>query len=975
MTATTAIDHAGAGVQATGEPVEPATADPGLDLVLVSEQAQAWRTRRDERLEHLFEERCDWIRAYGNREHLAVDSDELRLTYDQLDQRANQLARYLWMRGVSPGDRVALLFDQPAYSYVAMLAVLKIGAAYVPLDVSFPTDRMAYICQDARVSVVLTMSAVLDKVDDLGQVTGNGAEIVYLDQQAALIAEMNSQRLIAVDWRADREQLAYIIYTSGSTGKPKGVAIDHPSICNFVRVAAEMYGIKPQDRVYQGLTIAFDFSFEEIWVPWVSGATLVPKQAGRSMLGDDLHQFLTERRVTALCCVPTLLATLERDLPRLRFLLVSGEACPQDLVARWYRAGRRFLNVYGPTEATVTATWTEVRPDKPVTIGVPLPTYATVILDVDNPYRALPHGEVGEIGIAGIGLACGYLNRDDLTEKAFITDFLGIPGNQSGRIYRTGDLGRVNQDGEIEYLGRIDLQVKIRGYRIELTEIESVLLQVPGVAQAVVSTYQPNPETTELVGYYSLRGDTAHLDQSSVYAVLREQLPAYMVPAYLEQLDAIPMTPQDKADRKNLPAPRQRGQLAAGEHIAPTTEAERALASALAGVLGVAEVSVDSHFFDQLGANSLVMAQFTSRARKLAGMPPISMKDVYQSPTIRQLAAAGGGARAAVSPGAQVSTLPERVRASSLGYALTGVVQALLFVVAAYLSAQVLTKGFSWIAAATTIPMALERAAGLTVGSFAAASIVPVLAKWVLVGRWRPGTIRLWSAGYVRFWLVKTLIQNSPMVAFAGSPLFVYYLRALGARVGRGATIHSRTVPVVTDLISFGAGAVIRRDCSYAGYRAVNGVLQLGPVTVGRHAHIGESTVLDINTELGDDATLGHSSALHSGQSVPARQTWHGCPAVPTDTDYRTCPPVRYRATRTVLYSLAQLLLPLVAATAALGLGSLGLSRIPALHGLLLAGNLATGWTWYLLVAAVSLVLFVGGIGAGLIMVMVVPRL
>jgi non-ribosomal peptide synthetase component F len=227
-------------------------------------------------------------------------------------------------------------------------------------------------------------------------------------------------------------------------------------------VAAEVYGYEPEDRVYQGLTMAFDFSVEEIWVPWMSGSTLVPKPAGTTMVGADLSDYLKEHRISALCCVPTLLATLDEDLPGLRFLLVSGEACPQDLVTRWHRPGRRFLNVYGPTEATVTATYSVVDPQRPVTLGVPLPTYSAVILAPDRA-RELAPGEMGEIGLAGVGLAQGYVNRDDLTEMAFIPDFLEIPNNPGGRIYRTGDLGRVNGDGEIEYPGRIDTQVKIRG--------------------------------------------------------------------------------------------------------------------------------------------------------------------------------------------------------------------------------------------------------------------------------------------------------------------------------------------------------------------------------------------------------------------------------------------------------------------------------------------------------------------------------
>jgi acyl-CoA synthetase (AMP-forming)/AMP-acid ligase II len=213
---------------------------------------------------------------------------------------------------------------------------------------------------------------------------------------------------------------------------------------------------------------------------------------GPALIGEDLWDFLSSRRITALCCVPTLLATLDRDLTELRFLLVSGEACPPALIGRWHWPGWRLLNVYGPTEATVTAIWVDAGPGRAMTIGAPLPTYSVVILDPAQD-RALAGGGIGEIGIAGIGLARGYVNRDDLTRRAFLPDFLGLPGNPGGRIYRTGDLGRITDQGKIEYLGRVDTQVKIRGYRVELAEIESVLLELPGVAQAVVRVLEPRP--------------------------------------------------------------------------------------------------------------------------------------------------------------------------------------------------------------------------------------------------------------------------------------------------------------------------------------------------------------------------------------------------------------------------------------------------------------------------------------------------
>ncbi|MDT7590931.1 MAG: hypothetical protein QOH45_462, partial [Pseudonocardiales bacterium] len=354
--------------------------DPGADgppVLVAAGYPEGFRTVPGERLDHVFEERVDWMRAYENPDHLAVDAGEVKLSFPELDERANQLARYLLANGARPGDRIGLLFDQAVYSYVSMLAVLKINAAYVPLDVGFPSDRISYILSDAGVRFVLSLSPVRERVEGLEDFAPG---LLYLDIDADTIAAHPDARLTAAERGPAVEDLAYLIYTSGTTGRPKGVAISHASICNFVRVAAEVYGVHATDRVYQGMTIAFDFSIEEIWVPWMAGATLVPKPAGPSLLGLDLHQFLTEQRITAMCVVPTLLATIEDDLPQLRFLLVSGEACPQDLIARWHRPGRRFLNVYGPTEATVTATWTVLHPDRPVTIGRPLPTYAIVVL-------------------------------------------------------------------------------------------------------------------------------------------------------------------------------------------------------------------------------------------------------------------------------------------------------------------------------------------------------------------------------------------------------------------------------------------------------------------------------------------------------------------------------------------------------------------------------------------------------------------
>ncbi|GAB3976617.1 hypothetical protein GCM10027615_46700 [Plantactinospora veratri] len=748
-----------------------------------------------------------------------------------------------------------------------MLAVSKIHAVYVPVDANFPADRLGFVFADARVGTVVTLSTLADRLD------GVAGTVILIDTDPDL--DRYPRHRIGPDERGPAtDELAYLIYTSGSTGRPKGVAIDQANICNFVRVAVECYGLRPDDRVYQGMTIAFDFSVEEIWVPLVSGATLVPSTAPGALVGSDLAGFLARHRVTALCCVPTLLATIEEELPELRFVLVSGEACPAHLVQRWHRPGRTLLNVYGPTETSVTATWTRLEPDRPVTIGVPLPTYSVVILD--SGHRLLPAGQTGEIGVAGVGLSPGYVNRPDLTERAFIPDPVGIPHNPSGRIYRTGDLGRVTPDGQLEYLGRIDSQVKVRGYRIELTEIESVLLRLPEVAQAAVTTYQPEPGVVELAAFYTRRAGAAALDHAAALAALRTRLPGYMVPAYLEELPELPTLPSDKVDRKRLPAPRSRA-LPTTPVVAPVGPTESALADLLAELLRVDRVSVRDDFFTDLGADSLVMARFCTRLRERL-RADVSIKDVYLNPTVRDLATVVGAEtpQAPPEPPRPVHRVP-----SNLEWYGCAVFQTLFGLGFLVLLAAVALAGYTWISDGAGAVDVILRSLGFGAAWFAVLAVLPVALKWLLVGRWRAGTFPIWGWRYLRFWVVKRMIRANPLVLFVGSPVYNLYLRALGAKIGPGALLLSRSVPVCTDLIEIGAGTVVGRGTSFLGYRAEAGWITTGPVRLGRDVQVGEGSVLDLDTVLGDGAQLGHASSPRAGQVVPAGARFHGSPAVP----------------------------------------------------------------------------------------------
>src|SRR5918997_3716708 len=565
------------------------------------------------RLSRFFERTCD---ARPSAPALECDGD--RISYADLDQRANRLANLLMARGARAGVRVGILLHRSVDTYVALLAVTKTEATFVPIDPEAPADRLLYIAEDSSLRLLVTNTSFAASCAALP------CESLYLDELGGELAVQSSAR---PGIQFDGDPVCYIIYTSGSSGRPKGVEINQSSICNFIGIVPSLYGVEPTDRVYQGMTIAFDFSIEEIWPTWAVGATLVAGPTDGRRVGSGLADFLEDNEITMIYCVPTVLATLDRLLPRIRTVNVGGEACPRELVDRW-GPGRRILNTYGPTETTVTCTMAELRPGKQVTIGRPLPTYRVTLLDEDR--KPVPAGQVGEICVGGPGVARGYVNRPDLTADRFIPDPPGIPGE---RIYRTGDLGRFLPDGELEYLGRADSEVKVRGHRVDLQEIESVLLEHPQVTGAVV-TLLASPDTGgDLAGYVILRGDgpagemrpeaLATGAADALIAELHEQLvaqmPPYMVPSYLDVVTSIPMLPSGKADRGRLPAPtRPRLIRSDREFEPPATPAEAWIAGIWEETLRLpaGAVSVEANFFEALGGHSLVAAKVVSAMRE-----------------------------------------------------------------------------------------------------------------------------------------------------------------------------------------------------------------------------------------------------------------------------------------------------------------------------------------------------------------------
>ncbi|ODH02069.1 peptide synthetase [Nostoc sp. KVJ20] len=822
-----------------------------------------------QRLHYFFENRCD-IDANA----AALICDTQSLTYGELDAQANQLANYLVHKGISQGDRVGIVLERSVNTYVTLLAILKSGAAFVPLDSSFPEDRIRFIAENASLNLLVSSTQLTELT------RGVSCQVLMLDTVEKDIAAQPKTRIKLSD---SEDELCYIIYTSGSTGRPKGVAVNHSNICNFITICTPIYGVKSWDRVYQGIIIAFDFSFEEIWPTFAVGATLIVGPIDHRKIGSDLADFLIEQKVTILYCVPTLLATVDRDIPAIHTLIVGGEACSQDLVKRWSHSGRRMLNTYGPTETTITALWTELVPDKAVTIGKPLPNYSVYLLD--EHLQEVPLGEIGEICIGGIGVTPGYVNLPEQTASKFIANPFE-PSHKGEKLYRSGDLGRVTPDGEIEFLGRIDHQVKIRGYRIELAEIEAILLENQEIENAIVSLVSINDAVKELVAYITLHISVTDYEalKYSLYTSLSSRLPNYMVPAFIEILNAIPTLPNGKSDRSKLPTPTTaRLRQNSGNYVPPTTQLEQELANTWGHVFGNNNISVEEDFFEDLGGHSLFAARTISNLRLNPALQYLSIADLYSHTTIRALAGhiESIQQQQTQSISSQLSTKSQlrtvRHHSNLRVWFCGGVQTLLLYLLFAILGVPLillLANTHSW-----SSPLQMcTRAILLSVSWLLITLMLPIIAKWLLIGRFRPGRYPLWGWYYCRWWLVRKILELAPLDYLAGSPLMPFYMRLLGGRIGKGCHIGTKDLHL-PDLIAIADEASIGYSVQIQPFIIEDGWLYQAPIQIGANTFIGTNSVVMLGSSVGQGVQLAEQSLVAEDQIIPDDETWAGSPS------------------------------------------------------------------------------------------------
>jgi non-ribosomal peptide synthetase-like protein len=875
-------------------------------------------------------------------------------TYKELDIIANKVARYLRIKGITTGDMVGLYCNKSDLPIVAILGILKSGAGYVPLDPAYPEERIGHILKDAGVKVVVSEESLGNK-----SVLQNST-VVFLDKEIDRILLQSPEKLDPGEVRLDDSQLCYIIYTSGSTGRPKGVMTEHRNIVQFVKSFKKVCNMTPQDRVYQGFSFTFDGSVEEIWIAWANGATLVTANNEIASMPVDAAQYITSRNVTYFSTVPTFLSMIKDDLPTVKLLVVSGEACPQETVDKWALNGRRMLNVYGPTEATVNTTAAECRAGKKVTIGVPLEGYEIFILD--EKMMPVTSGTQGELYIAGPTLSRGYMNLPEVTSKAFLPKPAHL-NTMFDRIYKTGDLVSLNENNELYFYGRIDHQVKVRGYRIELCEIEAVLREYTAVQGSAVMAYENKQKgLTELAAYIVCKKGEK-IQTGELVALLKKRLPQYMIPSYLEIINEIPTLTSGKTDRSRLPAPSTPLIDAERIIVEAATQTQKIIADIWKEQFKAASISIEDNFFTDLGGYSLVAANTVSLLRAALNCD-INIRDIYSFPTITALSEhvellkrkntgqANENKKRRVN-GDLSSTVFKRtpwlIKYGCMTLQAISLILLYSVPVAGVMGSVFLYQKF--LEKVLSLPDMIIISSVVLVTLYPVILLSSILVKWVVIGKFKPGEYLLWGGYYFRWWLVTRIHRVSGASFLAGTPLMAIYLRLMGAKIGKGVIINTPHISCF-DLLEIGHDSAVGFEAQLNGYRVENGLLKIGTIKIGKECFTGIQSSIGLNCTMKDNASLDDLSLLTDNDTMQQNESRYGSPSrkgivrLPSKTTVKDKKPMN-----SFFFTLCS-----IGAVYFVEVFLL-LSALPSGAALYFAFQ-KNDWTWWLSLLAISIVLF-----------------
>lgn len=808
--------------------------------------------------------------------------ERMILTYSQLQDRVDHLARCIH-QAVGIPHTVAILLPRTSPDiYIAQIAVLKAGGAYLCLDAAFPDAQIQQVFEDAEPSLILSDEEGFARLQAASLLVGPS----LLVHEAA-----TDENLPLPALPRDPNAVAYTIYTSGTTGRPKGVMIAHRSICNLVASDLTEFQLGLDDRVVQGSSAAYDSSVEEIWLALAAGSTLVVMDDETTRSGPDLVAWLQRERITVFCPPPTLLRASgcvnpQKELPDLRLLYVGGEALPNDIVEKW-AVGRRLVNGYGPTECTVTATRGDILPGERVTIGKPVP--GNVAWVVDEALNEVCVGIAGELIIGGAGLSVGYHNRPELNAEKFPTHPI------FGRIYRTGDLVERTEDGNLIYQGRLDAQVKLRGYRIELEAIEACIARCMGVREAVC-TVQGEGTLQTLAAFVVPSEANTPPDFEALKASLAQTLPPYMVPARFGLLAELPKSVGGKVKRSALPLLSVTSPSANSVTL-PRNEREEWIEQALREILNAPEtLSITDDFFLDLGGTSLLAAQCISLLRENPQTASLTVRDLYELRTIEALAQKLEGTEVPSAMGLKkpsqtykepyaatalqgIWLLLELLLTSWVGYASIFWLIPLLYERLGLVPLVLLAPLLAMLGACLYVPIALG---------------IAVLCKRLLIGKYRPCREPVYGSFYLRHWVVRQVLQFIPWGLLAGTEFQCMALRALGARIGKRVHLH-RGVSLFEggwDLLEIGDDVTLNQDVSLRLVDFEERCLVIGRVTIGARATLETRAGMGYDTRMEADSRLTALSYLPSGESIPAGEMWTGIPARPAgNTPLAPVPP------------------------------------------------------------------------------------
>jgi non-ribosomal peptide synthetase-like protein len=776
-------------------------------------------------------------------------------TYLQIDNWSNAVAKTLLEHKVQIGDCIGVWMDRSVQLHVAILAILKVGATYVPFDIEMPSDRV---------------KSVLESVGAAFWFTNNNLEI---DCKKIFVGALPTTQIFIPKIKYTASTIAYILFTSGSTGKPKGIPISHAQIVHWLYAEQHILQIKNTDKVYQGFSVSFDMWCEETYLSLYAGACLYIATATQAKAIDEVGYWLQKNKITVLHAVPSLLAMIEEDVPTLRLINAGGEACTTKVLQQWAKPSVQFFNSYGPTETTVSSSIIQLQASDTITIGTPLPNYNYAIINEN--LELLPLGVQGELIITGPGVGTAYLQLPELSLKKFIKNHLQKEGIPGATIYRTGDEAIITKDGTVQFCGRQDDQIKIRGYRIELGEIENQIELFTGIENCAVTVVKDQMLQEHLVAYYVTKNN-AVVDNKKLQHHLQHVLAPYMMPKEMVQLTQMPRLPSGKVNRKLLPIPDAFTQKIQQQQFAETDTIEHKVLATLQLFFTDKKIDAQQDFFTDLNGHSLLAASFVSSLRKNAGISGASLRDVYTQRPLFNLIKQWE-TQAATS----TQKVTEFIPINKWRYRICWLAQTFaLFIIYGLFASQIYLPYLGYYFVQTEIEShSLGLLASLALFCLVTPmlSVISIMAKWILIGKYKQGEYPLWGVYYFKWWFVEKLESIVQVNYLNGTPLYRAYLRWKGCKIGADAQFGPLQMQA-EDLITIGKNVSISSGVLFNNVVIENGLIKFSKIKIGDHAYVGSNSILDGNTQIEDWGELRDLSYLPKNSVIAKGEVWQGSP-------------------------------------------------------------------------------------------------